>query len=101
MTGNTWKSEQDRQSQELSQILQREITEFGKRLAAEGHQPMLNAVASALVSVTGSMLASVKDRRIRKELRRVMDRGLPQAIAAHEDRTGSVEVVFANRRLDA
>ncbi|RWC25886.1 hypothetical protein [Mesorhizobium sp.] len=99
MTGS-WKAEQDRQSQELAEIINREIIAFGERLAAEGRQPLLNSVAGALVSATGSMLASVKDRRIRKELRRVMDRGLPQAIAAHEGKTGSSEIVFAGRRMD-
>ncbi|MBZ3691031.1 hypothetical protein [Phyllobacterium calauticae] len=93
-----WKDEQDRQSQDLLEIIQREINEYGKSLKSEGKAPMLNAVAGALVSAMGAVLASVDDRRIRKELRRVMDRGLPRAIAAHEGHVGSAEIIVQNRR---
>ncbi|WP_167470450.1 hypothetical protein [Mesorhizobium jarvisii] len=40
-------------------------------------------------------------RRIRRELRRVMERGLPQAIAANEGMNGSVQIVFTGRRAEA
>jgi hypothetical protein len=98
---NVWKVEQDRQADELSMLIQGAIDDFGKRCLEHGRQPMLNAVASALISVEGAMLASVTDRRIRKELRRVMDRGLVQAIAAYEGKSGSVPLIFADRRADA
>lgn len=96
-----WKGEQDRQSQELLMIIQGGINEYGKGLRAEGKAPMLNAVASALVSAMGAMLASVDDRRIRKDLRHAMERGLPRAILAHEGRVGSTEIIVQNGRADA
>lgn len=96
-----WKAEEDRQAQDLFEIIQREVNVYGTRLRAEGKAPMLNAVAGALVSAMGAMLASVDDRRIRKELRRAMDRGLPRAIAANEGRVGSTEIIVHNRRADA
>lgn len=98
---DAWKLEQDRQTHELAEGIQKAIDDFGQRLLNEGRQPMLNAVASALVGATGNMLASVEDRRIRKELRRVMDRGLARAIVANEGRAGSAQVIVAGRRTDA
>ncbi|MCK9551588.1 hypothetical protein [Aquamicrobium sp.] len=98
---DAWRIEQDRQSQELAEIVQQAIDAYGQRLKAEGKQPMLNAVASAIVTVTGAMLASVKDRRPRKLLRNAMERELPLAIARHEGCSGSAEVIIAGRRADA
>ncbi|TPM41562.1 hypothetical protein [Mesorhizobium sp. B2-3-4] len=101
MSDASWKSEQDRQTLALSESLQQTIDAFGKELSGAGRQPILNAVASALVCVTGAMLASVEDRCIRKELRRVMDRGLSRAIAANEGKQGSAQIVRPGRRADA
>lgn len=96
-----WRDEEQRQAQELSDLLQAQINEHGSRLKADGRVPLLNAVAGALVTVTGAMLASVEDRRIRKELRRVMDRGLSRTIAATEGHGGSVQIIRQGRRSDA
>lgn len=98
---DAWRIEQDRQSQELADIIQKAIDTYGQRLKAAGKQPMLNSVASAIVTVTGGMLASVEDRRSRKALRNAMERELPLAIARHEGRSGSVAVIIAGRRADA
>ncbi|QRI63446.1 hypothetical protein JQ506_21985 [Shinella sp. PSBB067] len=96
-----WRAEQDRQAKELGEILAREIEEFGQRLLSSGRQPILNAVASAIVAVTGSMLASVQDRKSRKALRRAIENGLPSAIADHEGKSGHAQIIVANRRADA
>lgn len=96
-----WKAEQDRQAKELGQILAHEIEGYGRRPLSEGRQPILNAVASALVAVTGSMLASVEDRKSRKALRRAIENGLPSAIADHEGKSGRAQVIVTNRRADA
>lgn len=98
---NPWQAEQERQMLELAEILQHEINRFGARLRAEGRQPMLNAVAGALTTVTGGILASVEDKQIRKELRRAMERSLPRAIALNEGKSGTAEIVRTRGSLDS
>lgn len=98
---DAWKAEEARQAQELADILNREIMAYGDRLAAEGKQALLNAVAGAIVTITAVTLASVEDRRVRKKLRVMMDRKLPAAIAAHDGRVGRSQVVVVGRRTDA
>jgi len=92
-----WKDEQEQQTQELTEIIQRSIDDYGKRLLGEGRQPTLNAVGGALASAIGAMLASVNDRRVRKALRKSIDDALPQAIAAHEGRMGHTRIVTIGR----
>lgn len=74
--------ERERQTQELCEALDKVINDFGAAVVASGRVPMLNAVAGALVTIQGTVLASVDDARIRKNLRREMEKLLPRAIAA-------------------
>ncbi|MDR7220324.1 hypothetical protein [Aminobacter aminovorans] len=87
-----WKIEEARQSQELCDAIQSVINEHGLRLKSEGRVPIMNAVASALVSVQGGMLAAIEDPRHRKALRNAMERNLPRAIAQMMGRSGKAEV---------
>ncbi|RUW41498.1 hypothetical protein EOA37_09560 [Mesorhizobium sp. M2A.F.Ca.ET.015.02.1.1] len=100
MSTEAWKAENTRQTNLLAVAIQETIDEFGRKTLADGSQPLLNAVAGALVTVTGAMLAQVEDRWLRKELQRKMERELPRAIANGAWR-GSSPIVVAGRRTDA
>jgi hypothetical protein len=88
-----WKEEEKRQSQELSDLIQDVINDYGIRLKSEGRMPTMNALAGALVAVQGSMLAAIEDPRHRKALRQVMERTLPRAIAEMLGKAGNAEVI--------
>lgn len=86
--------ERDRQTQDLTEAIDKVIQDYGRSLRSQGKAPMLNAVAGALTSIQGGIIASVEDRRIRKMLRKEMERLLPAAIAAAEGRSGKAEVIY-------
>ena len=92
-----WKDEQERQTQELVEAIQEAIDSYGKRILDDGRQPTLNAVAGALASAIGAMLASVTDHRVRKALRRSIQQAVPRAIASHEGRMGKTRIVTVGR----
>lgn len=94
----SWKIEEARQSQGLCDAIQSVINEHGQRLKNEGRVPIMNAVASALVSVQGGMLAGIEDPRHRKALRNAMERELPRAIAQMLGRAGKAEIVVVGGR---
>ena len=76
-----WMAEEQRQASELAHIIQQAIETNGKALQAAGRQPLINAVAGALVTVEAGMLASITDPRFRKSLRQAMERARPHALA--------------------
>lgn len=92
--------ERDRQTQELTTAIDKAIQEFGRATRAAGKAPLLNAVAGAIVTVQGGILASVEDPRIRKALRREMERLLPRAIKEASGRAGETEVIFMGGRTN-
>lgn len=93
-----WKAEQDRQAQELAEIINDAIRTYADLLIANGRQPMLNAVASALVTIEGDTLAAIEDPRHRKAMRKSMETALPQAIAKALGKAGRAQVVVVGGR---
>lgn len=92
------KLEEQRQSKELADLIQAVINDYGRKVKADGRMPIMNALAGALTSVQGGMLASIEDPRIRKMLRHAMERHLPKAIAESLGRTGKAEIVYLGER---
>lgn len=89
MTDRNWKEEEQRQAQELADMLQSAIHEHGRMMLEAGRPPILNAVAGAIVTVQAAMLAAIEDPRLRKAMRKKMDNTLPRALTEARTRTRS------------
>ena len=76
MTVAERQAEGQRQAEVMADAIFAAINECGKTFSP----PMMNAVASALVAVEASILATL-DPRPRKALRQAMERGRPSALA--------------------
>ena len=85
-----FKAEQDRQTQ----LLVDAISEAINKAAEQFPVPMMNALASALVTVQGRILASVPAGPARKALRKAMEDGVSRAILAAQGTQGTCEVVM-------
>lgn len=70
------RQEEARQAQILADAIDKTIRETAEQFET----PMMNAVAGALVTVQGHMLASVPTEH-RKAMRKAMEKRLPAAIA--------------------
>ena len=68
------------ETKELTDALQRVISDHARRLVAANRQPTINAVAYALATVTGAMLASLEDRAHRRMMRRAIDQTIERSI---------------------
>ncbi len=89
-TPQDMKAEEQRQARILTDAIHDTIMETAKQF----DHPMMNALAGALISNEASMLASVKDARVRKALRKVMDATRPRALAEAMQRdTGTAQIV--------
>ena len=75
------KAEEVRQLNGFAQAIQGAIDLQAKEFADGGARPLIDSVAGALVFIEAAVLASVKDKHARKELRRVMERARSQAVA--------------------
>lgn len=73
---DAYRREQSRQTQMLSDAIQKAITDTAQSFNA----PMMNAVAGALVAAQGELLASIP-RKHRKAMQAAMEKQLPKALA--------------------
>lgn len=93
-------SEQQRQTNALTQAIDRAISET----MADFQQPMINAIASALAYNLAEVFSAIPDQRARKGLRKAFDAALPammaQAALRREQGLGgfNVEIVDTGKR---
>ena len=71
------------ETKELTEAFQAVINDHARRLVAAKRQPTINAVAHALATVTGAMLASLEDRAHRRMTRRAIDQTIDRSIEAN------------------
>ena len=77
MSQSAYRAERARQTEILHRAIERTIQEIGPQF----DHPMLNAVIGALVSNLAETLASIGDHRLRKDMRKTIDRELTRQIA--------------------
>ena len=77
MSQSAYRAERARQTEILHAAIERTIQETGKQF----EHPMLNAAIGALVASMAESLAAIGDHRLRKDMRKTVERDLSLRIA--------------------